>query len=57
MFVNSEVVLSILQMVEIQVKVYEEFKKRFDEKEARIQAEIFMRSLLGTGEDDGKGRD
>ena len=47
MFVNSEVVLSILQMVEIQVKVYEEFKKRVDEKEARIQAEIFMRSLLG----------
>ena len=47
MFVNSEVVLSILQMVEIQVKVYDEFKKRFDEKEARIQAEIFMRSLLG----------
>ena len=27
MFVNSEMVLSILQMVEIQVKVYEEFKK------------------------------
>lgn len=46
MFVNSEMILSVMQMVEIQCKAFQEFQKQFDTDEARKQTEIFMRAIF-----------
>lgn len=48
MFLNSELIMSIIQMVELQSKAYLEFCKMFDKNEARVQTEIFMRSTLNS---------
>ncbi len=50
-FLNSELILSIVQMAEAQAKVYTEFCKHFpdDKHEARLQTEIFMKTMYASG--------
>lgn len=46
-FLNSEMALSVLQMVEMQVKAYQKFMELLgDKEEARQQTEIFMKAAL-----------
>lgn len=49
-FLNSEMALSVLQMVEMQVKAYQKFMELLgDKEEARQQTEIFMKAMKGLG--------
>lgn len=46
MFINTEMILTIVQTVEIQTKAFQEFQKTFDVEESRKQTEILMRAML-----------
>lgn len=46
MFLNTEMILSIVQIAEMQTKAFQEFSKIFDTEEARKQTEILMRAIL-----------
>lgn len=47
-FLSSELALSMLQSVEMQVRAYQKFLELLegDKEEARIQTQIYMRALL-----------
>lgn len=46
MFINKDILFSILEITELQWEVYKNFLKLTgDEKEARIQTEIYMTSM------------
>lgn len=46
MFLNSEMMLSVIQIAEMQTKAYREFRKEFEPDEVMKHTEIFMKSMF-----------